>query len=789
MRIRQILGLGLGVSLGMLSVSACDDGASDGPGPPLIVLADGAMPDMHRVDAAILDAAILDAATPDAALDPPDVGEPEPTCATPQGTLPADVVVLAFHDGEPVGDVSTQTWSVVGETVAESPLHESVVFDLDRPARILGYAVQYGALPADANAALAVGLHPDFGYNGFDFWAPDPLATVSVCRGDVADGEWTEFILPEPVEITDPGLVHVAHRRAAGGAAWAFDGTPPTPDCGNDCCTAFGACHSAWNFPGLVNFQAGGQQNYSYNGLSLTFQFDYMVRLYVQYTDAVEPAETLFTALPEVALSNRSAWADVDNDGDEDLLTNGPQLWRNDGGAFVDATADSGLSDLDLAGSGVFGDYDNDGCLDIFVFDESFTRSDHLLRGDCLGGFVDVTDAAGITDIQGYQTCQDGDRAPTPAAAWIDLDSDGFLDLYLANFICWDSGRGYLDTVWRSRGDGTFEEWTGQNGFAGLDDRGAFLSSRGALPADFDGDGDVDVLANAYRLNRNLYYRNEGDGTFVENGAESGLAGRPTVWGLTRYHGHSIGAAVGDLDGDADLDVIVANLAHPRFFNFSNKTQVLINQGEGRFEDIQGDWQTPRGDAGLRYQETHSVPTLGDFDNNGTLDLVISAVYEGRPTDFYWGNGDGTFRLDAWRSGLTVTNGWGQATADFDQDGRLDLAARGALYRNQRATDGHWLQTRVVGNQGSNRAGIGATVYVEAGEETIMRIIGGGTGQGCQDSLSPHSGLGAHATVDRIRVRFPGHAEDVVYAGPFDADQRVWLYEDGTVATGWVADW
>lgn len=756
--------------LGVLWVAAgCDDGAADDPRPPVIILADATPADAAPQDASLIDAT------------------PEPACASPQGALPADVVVLEHHDGAPVGDVSDQAWSVVGQPVADAPLHESVVFALDRPARVLGYAVRYGALPERADAALTVGLHADFGYNGFDFWAPDPLATVRVCRGDVAEGEWTEFILPEPVSVPDPGLVHVAHRRTPGGAAWAFDGTPPTPDCEADCCTAFGACHSAWNFPELMEFQAQGQQNYSYNGLSLTFQYDYLVRLYVQYTDAVEPAQTLFAPVPDVTLSNRSAWADVDNDGDEDLLTNGPRLWRNDAGVFVDATAEMGLDDV--FGSGVFGDYDNDGCLDVFVFDESYTRSDHLLRGDCAGGFVDVTEAAGITDVQGYQTCQDGDRAPTPAAAWVDLDADGFLDLYLANFICWDTGRGYLDAVWRARGDGTFEAWTGQNGFAGLDDRQAFLSSRGALPADFDGDGDVDVLANAYRLNRNLYYRNAGDGTVVEEGAASGLAGRATVWGLARHHGHSIGAAVGDLDGDADLDVIVANLAHPRFFNFSNKTQVLINQGDGRFEDTQGDWEEPSGAAGLRYQETHAVPTLGDFDNDGALDLVISAVYDGRPTDFYWGNGDGTFRLDAWRSGLTVTNGWGQAAADFDNDGRLDLATRGTLYRNQRAGDDHWLQVRVVGNEGSNRAGIGATIHAEVGGQIVTRIVGGGTGQGCQDSLSPHFGLGARASVDRIRVRFPGDAEDTVFEGPFAADQRVWLYEDGTTAIGWDADW
>jgi hypothetical protein len=783
--------LALGVIFG-----GCNEPDAGSSGSVITIDQDGSSVDMtvpHLVDGQVVDTRGLDGHTitdvliGDAAVDMmvPDMGL---GCESLQGTLPDGVTVLEYHDGMALSDVPRQTWSVVGQTVTDAVLHESVVFHLDRPARILGYAVQYGTLPEEPESPIAVSLHPDFGHNGFDFWAADPLATSRRCRADVALSDWTEFILPQAVEVSHPGLVHVVHQRAQGGAAWLFDGTPPSDDCGNECCNAFGACHSAWNFPEVTSFVSGGQQNYAYNGVSLSFQYDYMVRLYVEYTDSVTPEETVFAPVPGMSPSNRSAWGDFDNDGDEDLLTNGPRLWRNDDGEFVDITDQVDFQGLGITGSGIFGDYDNDGCLDLFIFDESYSRSDHLLRGSCSGNFRDVTEAAGITDLQDYISCEDGDRAPTPAAAWVDLDGDGFLDLYLANFICWSSGQFYLDTVWRSRGDGTFEEWTGTRGFAGLDDRNAFLASRGVLPADFDGDGDVDILASTYRLNRNLYYRNDG-GTFTEQGRESGLAGQPGNSGASIYYGHSIGAAVGDLDGDADLDVVIANLAHPRFYDFSDKSQVFLNQGDGTFQDIQGDWSRPEGAAGLRFQETHSVPTLGDFDNDGRLDLVISAIYDGRPTDFYWGNGDGTFRLDAWRSGLTVTNGWGQASADFDQDGRLDLVTSGVLYRNQRVSDGHWAQTRVVGNVSTNRAGIGATVYLEAAGETYVRVIGGGTGQGCQNSLSPHFGLGAAVQIDRIRVRFVGSAQEVIYEGPHSVDQRIWLYEDGSIQTGWNADW
>jgi len=708
-------------------------------------------------------------------------------CDTPMGKLPGGVTTIFYDDDTPVGTVAGQTWTIVNAPIATTHLYEAVRFDLTRPAKVWGFSVKWGTLPANQNTAVKAGLYPDFGHNGFDFWRFDPLWQGSLCAGDLTAGAWVDYVFDAPVVIAHPGFVYVAHDREGEDApAWSFDGTSPA-NCKDPqkCCDDLVSCHGAWNFPDLTQFTSGGQTNFAWNGLSTSFQYDYLVRLHVAYTDDVKPQDKVFQPVANVKPGSRSAFADFDNDGDEDLLGPGPALWRNEGGgAFTDITKGSGLEGL--AGSGgVWGDFDNDGCVDLFLFSESYAQGDALAKGDCKGGFADVTQSAGVVDFQEYNTCKKkGNMSPTPAATWVDVDGDGLLDLYLANFLCWDDYTAYADTVWHNTGGGAFEDWTGTHGFLGPKE--TRTPSRGVSAIDMDQDGDVDIWVNNYVLVANLFYRNEGGGAFVEMGKKNGLAGKPTTWSGATYYGHSIGTAWGDLNGDGHFDAVVANLAHPRFFNFSNKTQILIHDGKGQFKDTQGDWKTPQGAAGLRYQETHSVPVLADFDLNGTLDLAISAVYPARPTDFYWGKGDGTFTLDGYHAGIDVENGWGMAVADIDNDGAPDLAAQNVLYRNAlpSGNKGHWLQIRVVGDGKSNRAGIGAVARVTAGGKVVVRSVGGGSGQGCQDALTLYVGLGEATKVDSVEVRFVGGGVHT-FGGPFDAGERLWLYESGKVVAGW----
>ena len=709
---------------------------------------------------------------PDSVVD--SVGDTAPElCGSGNGELDAAWVELSWDDGVPAAEISAKSWAVDGAALNDIKLNESVRFELDRPTRIHAFSIAYANVPDwPEGTEVEAGLFPDFGNNGFDFWPKDALWSGTRCIEDIEDGAWTTYVLEEPVDIDQPQLVHVVHQRQDNEdlAVWFDAGANNTE------CSSWTDCHSALNTPTL------GTPTY-WSGYSFSFQYDYLIRLYVEVLED-PPEDTVFVdSTGDLSVGSRQSWGDFDNDGWDDLSTNS-RIYRNLGDGTFELAED--LSNLGISASGaVWGDYDNDGCLDLFVFSESTTSGDSLVKGDCAGGFTDMTEAAGITDVQDYNLCaseETQNHQPSAAAAWWDIDNDGDLDVYVPNFICWTDWDFYQDQILVNNGDGTFSDVSGEYGFLTYRNSG-----RGASPIDADQDGWVDIFINDYTLHRNLFFWNvygEGGEDWVdEAGSETKLNGIKEVG--SAYYGHSIGAAWGDLDNDGDFDLVEANLAHPRFWTFSDKTRILINAGDGTWDDLQGDWDTPfEPGAGVRYSETHSVPVLADFDQDGALDLVISATYDGRPTDFYWGKGDGGFELDVLSAGLAdITGAWGVAVTDFDHDGDQDLTITSHLMENTAAT-GHWAQVRAIGGVDSNWGAYGATVRLTSGDQTFVRHVTGGTGQGDQDSAYLHFGLGELDQVDSVQVDFPGGGT-VEYIGPWDADQRLWFFESGSTGTGW----
>ena len=719
--------------------------------------------------------ASVDKAVPDTGL---------PACGTAMGSIPATATELKWDDGTATSSVRAQTWTITSGAgykyeLAKIGIYEATRFELKHPAKILGAQVMWAKPPTDPKTELKIGLYRDFGSNGFDFWQKTPLWTGTRCVRDHKDKQWLTYKLSTPVEVKKPGFIFIAqHGDKATSPGFYFSNSSVTQ------CSKLADCHSAINIPKATKE--------GWNGMSFSLQYNFMVRLLVQYTDSVKDTDKLFQKAASAPTGKHISWGDYDNDGYDDALVAG-KLWHNDKGKFTDVTTTSGVSSIGYtATGGVWGDYNNDGCMDLLLFAETPARAEALFKGDCKGKFTDVTTAAGITDKASYLCggAATNDKASTPAAAWFDLDNDGYLDIYLANGLCsWkDSGgvsreANYIDSIWRNKGDGTFEELSQKKGFT-TEKR----YSRGTAPADIDDDGDTDLFVLAYRLQPNYLYMNNGDGTVTDLATTNGAAGHPYALTSVTYYGHTIGAAWGDMDNDGDLDLLAANLAHPRFFNFSDKTQLLINDGKGKFTDKAGDWKDATSASGLLYRETHSVPVLSDFDNDGNLDLCITSVYDGRPTDFYWGKGGALFDEDNYHAGITTSNGWGIAAADYDNDGDQDIFATD-LYVNgvKGAKKGKWLQVRALAKTKSNYMAIGANVRVTAGSKSYLRHVQGGSGKGGQDTMYLHFGLGAATSVDKVEVTFPGKPKNTVtFKGPFATNQRLWVYDDGTVTKGWA---
>ena len=309
--------------------------------------------------------------------------------------------------------------------------------------------------------------------------------------------------------------------------------------------------------------------------------------------------------------------------------------------AFADATGEAGF--VVGAGQGgptaiAAGDVDGDGADDLFV--SARAAGARLYRVQ--GGFVrDVTERSNIS-------------LPGGAAYSIfaDYDNDGWLDL----FVIGGERRGHL---LRNRGDGTFEEVTARAGLANVG------GARNALFVDLDHDGDLDLLLVGD--DRPNAYRNNLDGTFTEAGQAVGLTGGPAR-----------GAEFGDFDGDGRTDLFVAG---------ENDNTLLHNGGVQGFNNV-----APT--VGLGGHAGAGATAVGDYNNDGSLDLFVATMTGGEPA--LWQNrGDGTFARDGRSSGalglLRSIAGLAAAFMDYDNDGWLDLLVGGSPIRAGSGSPGLFL--------------------------------------------------------------------------------------------------
>ena len=383
---------------------------------------------------------------------------------------------------------------------------------------------------------------------------------------------------------------------------------------------------------------------------------------------------------------------DYNNDGLTDVFfTNGAsipslqkdspkyfnRLFRNEGGMrFTDVTEEAGVAGIGYSMGAAAGDYDNDGHVDLFVAGV-FRNTLYHNRGD--GHFVDVTEKAGIKSDKW-----------AVAAGWFDYNNDGLLDLFVVNYASWspsynrfcgDASRnlrvychptyfeGLTNTLYRNRGDGTFEDVSERAGIAQHHGRGMSLAF-----ADYDNDGFMDIFVTNDNQ-ENFLFHNRGDGTFEEVGVMAGVAllnsGKPVS---------SMGTDFRDYDNDGRPDITVVDLANETF-------PLFHNLGGGLFEDA-------------TYRTRLSVLTLErsgwstgffDLNNDGWKDLfttcshvddnveMFQATRYKQPNSIFANLGDGTFwdvSAQAGEDFQVPRPHRGCAFADFNNDGKIDVVGR-----------------------------------------------------------------------------------------------------------------
>jgi hypothetical protein len=483
---------------------------------------------------------------------------------------------------------------------------------------------------------------------------------------------------------------------------------------------------------------------------------------------------------------DRDGWLDalvlsgtrLEPDGRTDVTWPAPsaprsRLYRNkQDGTFEDITERAGLDRIGWASSVCAGDYDSDGWLDIFV---TYFGRNVLYRNLEGKRFEDVTAAA---------------RLAVPESRWgagcsfIDHDRDGDLDLFVGNYLRLDlktapePGKGShctwrgipvncgpqglpTDTnlFYRNRGDGTFEDVSGPSGIAGVTGR----YSMTAVAADLDEDGWTDLYVAADSTAA-ILYRNNRDGTFTDVALRTGTAfneqGNPQA---------GMGVAIADVNNDGRLDLLKTH--------FADDIPALYRAlGGGLFEDVAMA-------SGLGAQNRHVEWGAGmpDLDNDGHADVfyVTGSVYpevervlphypHKGPRIVFRNSGDGRFVDVSAASGAGATtprSSRGAAFGDVDNDGDVDVLIVNmneppSLLRNDYAGPNNWLGIRLEG--ASNRTAIGARVTVTGAGRTQARAVVSQSSYYSHDDLRLHFGLGAATSAERVEVRWPSGAIQVL---------------------------
>ncbi len=468
-------------------------------------------------------------------------------------------------------------------------------------------------------------------------------------------------------------------------------------------------------------------------------------------------------------------------------------LYHNNGnGTFTDVTAGSGL-DRDLGyGQGVaVGDYDNDGYDDLYITGYGGNHLLHNERGS--GKFTDVTARAGVGDT-------DHGRRYATSAAFGDYDNDGKLDLYVCHYAPWSpetnkpchTARNELEyctpdvldpdvhRLYHNNGDGTFTDVTHQ---AGIDrEKGHGL---GVVWLDYDHDGREDIFVTN-DLNETFLWHNDGGGKFSNRSETAGCA-----YDNQAQHLAGMGIGLGDYDNSGRESLFVTN--------FSQQPNTLYkNLGGGMFQDVSQETNLALphmkflafgcdfldydadGDKDLIVANGHVVLHVAETS--------VGTTYKERKQLFH-NDGDGRFTeiTDPGRLGDlgTETVARGLASGDYDNDGRLDFLVNNQngpaqLFHNEDRSSNHWVSFKTIGTK-SNRDGYHAKITLTCGDRRYFSEVHSSSSYASHSDSRVYFGLGSTDPIEQVQIQWPSGTKDILKNVSPDA---IYIVTEGKGITG-----
>ena len=466
------------------------------------------------------------------------------------------------------------------------------------------------------------------------------------------------------------------------------------------------------------------------------------------------------------------------------------RLYHNNGnGTFTDVTERAGVAGAGYGMGVAVGDYDNDGRPDLFLAN---VNGNQLFHNNGDGTFADVTAKAGLSGAM-----HNGRKMWSISAGWFDYNRDGLLDLFVVNYVEWDpryepacvglNGRGYChpgsfaplpNTLYRNNGDGTFTDVSAETGISAHLGKGM-----GVAFADYDGDGWPDVFV-ANDNSPNLLLHNLGGKRFEEVALQAGVAYNEEGNVLA-----GMGVDFRDLNNDGLPDIWHTAIENETF-------PLYLNQGNGNFLNAGRESRL----ANLTLPMSGWSNGIVDLDNDGWKDLVVARgnvmdnIEEvsrhfryAEPNSVFRNLGNGQFGDVSATAGADFTRpapNRGLAYGDLDNDGRMDLVVTSLggsvrVLRNVTETRNHWILLKLVGTK-SNRMGIGAQIRITTDDgRRLYNEVTTSTGYSASSDPRVHFGLGSSRVIREIEIRWPSGTRQLLH--DVAADRVMEVTEPGGV--------